>query len=152
VDGGAKETNADLNKVGGAGADYYMSLALVEAQKAFNKGEIPIGAVIVCGGKIIARAHNLREKKQNALYHAEVLAINRACKRLKSWRLDTCDLYVTLQPCQMCAGAITNARIRAVYFGETSTSDLNWTTPATYLKNAACGQILKDFFKGARGG
>jgi tRNA(adenine34) deaminase len=76
-----------------------------------------VGAVIVRGGKIIASAYNRREKKQNALYHAEILAIDKACKKLKTFRLNECDLYVTLEPCAMCAGAIINARISAVYFG-----------------------------------
>ncbi len=78
--------------------------------------EIPIGAVIVKDNKIISKAHNTREKTQIATHHAEILAIEKACKKLKSWRLDDCDLYVTLEPCPMCAGAILNARIRNVFF------------------------------------
>lgn len=78
--------------------------------------EIPIGAVIVKDNKIISKAYNTREKTQVATHHAEVLAIEKACKKLKSWRLDDCDIYVTLEPCPMCAGAILNARIRNVFF------------------------------------
>ena len=93
----------------------YMYEALKEAKKAYKKKEIPIGCVIVCNDKIIARAHNLREGKQNAIYHAEVLAINKACKKLKSWRLDMCDLYVTLEPCAMCSGAILQSKVKNIY-------------------------------------
>ena len=95
----------------------YMSLALLQAQKAFKKDEVPVGAVIVKNGKVIAQAYNKREKKQNALYHAELLAIDKACKKLKTFRLTECELYVTLEPCPMCAGAIINARLKQVVFG-----------------------------------
>jgi len=125
----------------------YLNIALIEAQKAARAGEVPIGAVIVRDGRVIARAHNMRERKQNAAYHAEMLAIMRACKKLRSWRLDDCDMYVTLEPCQMCMGACINARMRHVYFGAKSTSDLNWTTPTTNLGDAKSSQILLDFFK-----
>ena len=95
----------------------FMNCAIKEAQKALKKDEVPIGAVIVLDGKIIARAHNLMEKTQIATAHAEVLAINKACKKLKSWRLDGAEIYITMEPCPMCAGAIVNARIKKVYFG-----------------------------------
>ena len=90
----------------------FMTYAFKEAKKAYNKGEVPIGAVIVKDGKIIAKAHNLRESKQDATAHAEMLAITKACKKLGSWRLVDRDLYVTLEPCPMCAGAIIQSRIR----------------------------------------
>ncbi len=80
------------------------------------KEEIPVGAIIVKDNKIISRAHNTRENDQLATHHAEILAIEKACKKLKSWRLDDCDIYVTLEPCPMCAGAIMNARIKNVYY------------------------------------
>lgn len=95
----------------------YMRMALEEAKKAAQMGEIPVGAVIVQGDAVIASGHNLRETKQNALFHAEVLAIQEACEKLGSWRLSDCDIYVTLEPCLMCTGAILNARMRRVYFG-----------------------------------
>lgn len=95
----------------------FMSEALTEARIAFNKGEVPVGAVIVKDGEIIARGHNLREEKQNALSHAEIECINEACKKLGSWRLDGCKMYVTLEPCPMCTGAIINSRIETVVFG-----------------------------------
>ena len=85
--------------------------------KAFKKEEIPVGAVIVKDGKIIARAHNSKETSKNACGHAEILAIQKACKKLNSWRLLDCDMYVTLEPCPMCAGALINSRISKVYIG-----------------------------------
>ncbi len=97
----------------------YMLEALSEAKKAKSIGEVPIGAVIVKDDKVIAKAHNLRESKKNALMHAEIIAINEASKFLDSWRLIDCDLYVTVEPCPMCAGAILQARIRNLYFGAT---------------------------------
>ena len=94
-----------------------MKLAIMEAKKAAEKGEVPVGAVIVKNGEVIAACHNLREEKQNALSHAEIEAINTACQKLNSWRLDDCEMYVTLEPCPMCTGAIINARIKTVIFG-----------------------------------
>ena len=95
----------------------FMKLAITEAQKAAEKGEVPVGAVIVKNGEVIAAGHNLREEKQNALSHAEIEAINLACQQLGSWRLDDWELYVTLEPCPMCTGAIINARNKTVIFG-----------------------------------
>lgn len=99
--------------------EQFMLEALKEAQKAYKKNEVPVGCVIVCNDKIIARSHNLKEKLNETLAHAELLAIKKANKKLKSWRLDECDLYVTLEPCPMCAGAIIQARIKNLYFGAT---------------------------------
>lgn len=95
----------------------FMKAALKCAQKAFDEGEVPIGAVVVLDGKIISRGHNRRTKKQIATAHAEIEAIEKACKKLKSWRIPECELYVTLEPCPMCMGAMLNARIKKVYFG-----------------------------------
>ncbi len=95
----------------------FMSLAIEEAQKASSIGEVPIGAVIVKDNIVIAKAHNLRESLKNALCHAEISAINSACNELGNWRLDGCDMYVTLEPCPMCCGAILQARISNLYFG-----------------------------------
>ena len=97
--------------------EYYMKQALKEAEKARAKDEVPVGAVIVKDGKIIARAHNLREKNQQANAHAEMLAIQKASRKLGTWCLDECDLYVTLEPCMMCTGAIVLSRIRNLYYG-----------------------------------
>lgn len=94
-----------------------MDRALTLAFEAAQKGEVPVGAVIVKDGEIIAEGRNRREEKQNALSHAETEAISEACKKLKSWRLDGCEMYVTLEPCPMCTGAIINSRIKTVIFG-----------------------------------
>lgn len=95
----------------------YMKEALAEAKKAALSGEAPIGAVIVKDGEIISRAHNTRETDKNALCHAEITAIDKACRKLGGWRLTGCELFVTLEPCPMCAGAIVNSRIKRVVFG-----------------------------------
>lgn len=95
----------------------FMKAALKCAQKAFDEGEVPIGAVVVCDGKIISRGHNRRTKRQIATAHAEIEAIEKACRKLKSWRIPECELYVTLEPCPMCMGAMLNARVKKVYFG-----------------------------------
>lgn len=111
----------------------FMKQAIKEEKKAYEKDEVPVGAVIVRDGKIIARGHNLKEAKLNTIKHAEIIAIEKASKKLNSWRLENCDLYVTLEPCAMCAGAIINSRIRKVYIG---TDD---------EKTGACGSVLNLF-------
>lgn len=138
----------------------FMEEAVKEAIKAKNEGEIPVGAVIVIDDKIIAKAHNIREKKQNALFHAEILAINKACKKLKSWRLENATIFVTLEPCPMCAGAIANARIKRVVYGakDKSSNDnlcekiltstrLNHKPEIVYEELPVCSTILTDFFR-----
>lgn len=142
-----------------------MSVAIKEAQKALIKDEVPIGAVVVLDGKIIARAHNLMEKTQLATAHAEILAINKACKKLKSWRLDNAELFVTIEPCAMCAGAIVNARIKKVYFGAyepksgcaqskytvLSDSGLNHSTEFVGgVQQQICANMIKNYFKAKR--
>ncbi|HOB36221.1 MAG TPA: tRNA adenosine(34) deaminase TadA [Candidatus Avimonas sp.] len=98
-------------------AEEYMRQALALARESAKEGEVPVGAVIVRRGEIIGRGRNRREGSKNALAHAEIEAINEACRRLGGWRLFDCDLYVTLEPCPMCAGAIINARISRVFYG-----------------------------------
>ena len=95
----------------------FMKEAIKEAKKAELIDEVPVGCVIVKDGKIISRGHNIRETKQNPIGHAEIVAITKASKKLKSWRLDGCDIYITLEPCIMCSGAIIQSRIRHIYFG-----------------------------------
>lgn len=138
--------------------------ALKEAEIAAAAGEVPVGAVIVKNGEIIARGRNMREEKQNALSHAEIEAINNACKNLGSWRLDECELYVTLEPCPMCAGAIINSRIKTLIFGAYDSaagsvdSVINLCDypynhkPEIYggIMEEKCTEILKDFFKKLR--
>ena len=97
--------------------DDYMELALQEAWQAAKQGEVPVGAVIVKDGQVIAQAHNMREQWLDATAHAEVIAIRDACEKLQNWRLTGCTLYVTVEPCPMCAGAIYNSRIDTVIFG-----------------------------------
>lgn len=102
-------------------AEKYMREAIKQAKLAARKGEVPVGAVIVRNGEIISRAYNTRETGKNALCHAEIKAIHRACRKLGGWRLPGCELYVTLEPCPMCAGAIINSRIVSVYYGASDT-------------------------------
>src|SRR5699024_5549959 len=97
--------------------EYFMRLALQEAEKALESGEVPIGAVVVYKNEVIASGYNLRETSQTTLSHAELIAINEAKKKVGSWRLEDCTLYVTLEPCAMCAGAIVQSRMRRVVFG-----------------------------------
>ncbi len=112
---------------------HYMSVALEEAYKAAEHADVPVGCVIVKDGKIIGRGHNRREADHNAVAHAEVMAIQEACNTLGSWRLLDADLYVTLEPCPMCAGGILNARVRALYYG------------AKEERMGCCGSILNLF-------
>lgn len=143
----------------------FMKEALKEAKKAYEKDEIPVGAVIVKDNKIIARAHNLKEGKNNAICHAEILAIQKACKKLGSWRLLDCEMYVTLEPCSMCAGALINSRIKKIYIGTSDEktgacgSKLNLLKDfkfnhnveiEQYILKDECEKILKDFFKNLR--
>mgnify|MGYP001625335363 FL=1 len=139
----------------------WMKEALKEAEKAYGKLEIPVGAVIVKEGKIIARAHNLKETKQTAIAHAEILAIGKANKKLKNWRLLDCDIYVTLEPCDMCMGAITSSRIKNIYIGALDPKKKQKIDIEKYKKeygvNITIGimqeeseYILKDFFKKLR--
>lgn len=141
-----------------------MKEAIKEAIKAGKKGEIPVGAVIVYNGKIIARGRNKREKTQNALLHAEIVAINKACKKLHSWRLENADIYVTLEPCPMCAGAISNARIKRVFYSASDNSDsreiIDKIFSSTRLNHKVeliqgeyqteSSKLLSDFFKSKR--
>lgn len=143
----------------------FMREALRQAKKAADLGEMPVGAVIVRDGKIISRGYNKRETKKNALYHAEIIAIERACKKLGGWRLPQCRMYVTLEPCPMCAGAILNARIEKVFFGaydeksgcagsKINLLDMNlcnFTAEAEGgILKAECRDIIKEFFKNLR--
>ena len=141
----------------------YMLLAIDEAKKAENEDEVPVGAIIVRGGEVIASAYNTREYGKNALYHAEIKAIDAACKKLGGWRLVGCTMYVTLEPCPMCAGAIINARVERVVFGAPDHKAgafgtmINLTDYPLFkpeivggvLKDE-CAQMLSSFFKKKR--
>ena len=141
-----------------------MEEALIEAHKAQAVNEVPVGAIIVKDGEIIARGHNRREEKQNALSHAEIECIDAACKKLGTWRLDGCEMYVTLEPCPMCTGAIINSRISTVIFGAYDLkagcmdSVINLcdypfnSKPEIYggIMEDECKKILTDFFNSMR--
>lgn len=138
----------------------YMREALALAEKAFELGEVPVGAVAVWEGKIVGRGMNLRETEKNALCHAEIAAINEACKNLGGWRLWKCDLYVTLEPCPMCAGAIINSRVKRVIYGASDPKAGSCGTLANLFEmpynhkpevvsgvlEEECSGILKKFF------
>lgn len=142
----------------------YMNYALHLARLSAEEGEVPVGAIIVCDGKIVGEGRNKRETVKNALHHAEIEAINEACKNLGGWRLWKCDMYVTLEPCPMCAGAIINSRIKNVYFGATDNKngavvsaarlfDMNFTHKPLYeggILGEECAEILSEFFKDLR--
>jgi tRNA(adenine34) deaminase len=143
----------------------YMKEAIKEAKKAESLAEVPIGAIIVLDGKIISRAHNLRESKQSAVAHAEVLAIEQACHETGSWRLENATLYVTLEPCAMCSGAMILSRIKRVVYGA---QDPKGGCAGTFMNllqderfnhqsevtsgvmEEECGQLLSDFFRKLR--
>ena len=141
-----------------------MDLALIRARRAGEDGEVPVGAVIVRDGKVIGTGRNRREKTHNALAHAEIEAINAACAEVGDWRLDDCELYVTLEPCPMCSGAIINSRIKTVVFGAYDTkagslgSIANFAnipyayTPEVYggISENECRDLLTEFFKDMR--
>lgn len=141
--------------------ELFMKEALKEAKKAYKKEEIPVGAVIVKEGEIIARAHNLKELKNSSISHAEILAIDKANKKLKAWRLENCEMYITLEPCMMCMGAIINSRLKKIYIGTldpktgSCKSVINienykfnhQVEIETGILQQECEYILKDFFK-----
>lgn len=140
-----------------------MKMAIKEAQKAFSADEIPVGAVIVKDGKIIARGYNCREKSQIATKHAEIIAIEKACKKIGSWRLEVCEMYVSLEPCPMCLGACVNARLKTVYYGakQTSSDDnlsqaiassnrLNHKVNLMLLEDEQASKLLTQFFSQKR--
>ena len=138
---------------------YFMKEAIKQAKKANRIGEIPVGTVIVHNDKIIARGYNKRETKQNSLMHAELIAINKACRKLKSWRLNDCEMYVTLEPCNMCMGAIIESRISKIYYGIDNSKFHNINMEIIgnskidveeYILKFECKKLLDDFFKNIR--
>lgn len=145
--------------------EYWMSKAIIEAEKGYMKGEVPIGCVIVRNGAVLARGHNLRESRQDPAGHAEMIAIGKAARKIKSWRLTDCTLYVTLEPCTMCMGAIILARIPKVVFacfdpkGGAAGSLYDFSTDSRFnhtvemisaVLEDKCSLILKNFFKELR--
>ncbi len=142
----------------------FMREALTLASEAARQGEVPVGAVVVRGDEIVGRGYNRREGAKNALAHAELMAIDDACRKLGGWRLWQCDLYVTLEPCPMCAGAIINSRIQNVYYGAKDQKagsvgslinlfELQYNHKPTVVSGVLeeeCSEILSDFFKNLR--
>lgn len=137
----------------------FISAAIKQAQKAYTAGEIPVGAVVVKDGKIISCGYNKRESSQIATKHAEIIAIEKACKKLGSWRLEDCDIYVSLEPCPMCLGACVNARLKNIYYAaeQTSSSDnitsliassnrLNHKVNLILIKDERASALLSQFF------
>ena len=148
-----------------ANHEYYMKMALKEAKKAYKLGEVPIGCVIVYKDEIIGKGYNRRNTDKNTLSHAEITAIKKASKVLGDWRLEDCTLYVTLEPCQMCAGAIVQARIKRVVIGAMNAkagcagSVLNLLNVAEFnhqveviygIRQEECSRMMSDFFRGLR--
>lgn len=143
---------------------YYIKRALVEAQKAFDINEVPVGCVIVYQDKIIARGYNQRETKQNSLAHAEIMTIQKACKKLGTWRLEDCTMYITLEPCAMCSGAIIQSRIPKVIYGAydyrfgahksiTQLFDVKFNHQVDIqggVLEEECSEIIRSFFKKIR--
>ncbi len=142
-----------------------MSLALKEALKAEAMDEVPVGAIIVKDGKIISKGFNVRESKEDALGHAEIIAIRKANKKLKSWRLDTCTIYITIEPCVMCGGAIIQSRIQKVVYGAKDFKGGCFGSSIDILKadninhhpeviggvlEEECSKLIKDYFKKKR--
>ena len=142
--------------------EFFMREALKEAQKAYDQAEVPIGAVVVLNGEIIGRGHNLREKEQDATLHAEIKAIRQANQHLGSWRLEDCELFVTLEPCPMCSGAMILARLKKVTFGAfdpKAGTFMNLLQDERFnhqveveqgILEDECKEILQTFFKGLR--
>lgn len=140
--------------------EFYMKEALKEAEKALQIKEVPVGAIIVKDNEIIARAYNLKETFKDPTAHAEMLAIKKACEAINNWRLTGLEMYVTLEPCAMCAAAIAQARINKLYIGTfdptagacgsvinvLENSDLNYKVKVNWMYNEECSKILKEFF------
>ena len=144
--------------------EYFMDQAIALAKEAAQQGEVPVGAVVVLGDKIVGTGRNRREKSKNALAHAEIEAINEACRTLGGWRLWQCDMYVTLEPCPMCTGAIINSRIKRLIYGASDCkagscgSVVNlFELPYNHkpeivsgIKKDECAELLSEFFKALR--
>lgn len=144
--------------------NYFLQKAIEEAEIAGNKGDVPVGAVIVRNGEIISMAHNSKEEMKDPTNHAEILAIREAAAKLNDWRLSDCDMYVTLEPCTMCAGAIVHSRIRNLYIGTfdpkagacgsvfniTQNGHLNHRVNVVWMYSEKCSEILQEFFKQRR--
>lgn len=135
--------------------EYYMNLAIKEAKKALKYNEVPVGAIIVKEGKIISKAHNKKETKKDVTKHAEMIAISKASKKLKNWRLDNCEIYVTMEPCMMCSGAIEQSRISKIIYGTKNenygyTENLKSIQIISQVCEDTCKDLVQSFFKKRR--
>ena len=135
--------------------EFYMELAIKEAKKALKKREVPVGAVIVKNNKIISKAHNKKEILKNVTKHAEIIAISKACKKMKNWRLDDCEIYVTMEPCMMCSGAIEQSRIKKIVYGVKNenygyTTNLKNVEIISRICEKRCKEMIQGFFKKKR--
>lgn len=135
--------------------EYYMNIAIKQAKKAYKNKEVPVGAVIVKNNKIIAKAFNKKEKTKNVIKHAEMIAISRACKKIKNWRLENCTIYVTMEPCMMCSGAIEQSRIKKIVYGVKnenygSTDQLKNIEIISQICEKECRKLVQSFFKKRR--
>ncbi len=134
--------------------EYFMKIAIKQAKKALKHNEVPVGAIIVKDNKIISQAYNKREKTQDVTKHAEIIAISKACKKLKNWRLEGCTIYITMEPCMMCCGAIEQSRISKVVYGVTNENFGN--VKNIHVKNISqvcekeCRELVSEFFKNKR--
>ena len=134
--------------------NYYMSLSIKEARKAFKNNEIPVGCIIVKDNKIIARSHNKKEKTNKTINHAEIICITKANRKIKNWRLENCIMYVTMEPCMMCCGAIEQSRIKKVIYG-CKNSNYGYLSKCKKIESKLlysdeCKKIVQDFFKKRR--
>ncbi len=146
------------HRIGDVMSNFFMDMAYEEAKKSYDMDEIPVGCVIVKNNKIISTAHNCKESSNNSIMHAELLAVDRACRVIGNWRLDGCELYTTLEPCLMCMGAIVESRIKTIYYGAKTTNEQMYDVKKLKNKNFniinvcdnRCSEILSDFFKNKR--
>ena len=135
--------------------EYYMKIAIKEAKKAYKHKEVPVGAIIVKNNKIISKAYNKKEKTKNVTQHAEIIAISKACKKLKNWRLDNCEIYITMEPCMMCSGAIQQSRIKKIIYGVKNekygySSNLKNIEIISQICENECKNLVQSFFKKKR--
>ena len=135
--------------------EYYMNIAIKEAKKAYKQEEVPVGAVIIKNNRVIAKAYNKKEKNKNVIKHAEIIAISKACKKMKNWRLDDCEIYVTMEPCMMCSGAIEQSRIKKIVYGVKNekygfTDQLKNIKIISQVCEKECKELVQSFFKKRR--
>ena len=135
--------------------EYYIKIALKSAKKALKYNEVPVGAIIVKNNKIIAKAYNKKEKTHNVTKHAEIIAISKACKKLKNWRLENCEIYVTMEPCMMCSGAIEQSRLKKIVYGVKNENygyihNLKNIEIISQICENECRELVQSFFKKRR--